>query len=641
MRGRALVIGAWTPSAGGQSPADVDAERMSELLVSREFEVQLLTGSDATRGRILASYIELIESIVEEEAVVIYFSGHGGILPSEVGADPALHEPSMPGTFQFIAPHDHHQSTDDDFRGISSWELSLLLEGLTRKTRNVTVILDCCYSGQMSRDFDGHEPRATALTWTTIQRHIQSVRDRSDLLGHLARTAELSPLGNANAVRLVASNEWSQSFSMFDEHGRATGILTNALIATLNEIGQTAVSWRALGAAIRARILKQTLRQRPSVEGPVNRMLFSLDEDSAVSTPIETAGGGRLRLEAGRIGSVSVGDVYGVARFDAAGFAPATGIARVRIEHVEAFHAIARPLEWLNGHASLPKLAVAWPLERQLARQPVRVEAPEADRPRLEEAITQTPRLRVAEVGERPIALLRLRNGEIEVIKDDETQLGALHGSWSLEGAITQLQNLAAAQALRELQGEGLTDNEIEVEWGTVHREAHGEVRIARWDDAAISEGDRIYIKVRNRSKAVRYVHVFNIGLRGTITRLSHVSPNGIVLGSGEASHVGPLAEPMTTFEMKWPGGVPRDKPAADRLVVIATTGPVDLVELETVDADVRDFGPGGTGLQQLASQLHSGGARSTGEIKPEPFLVVHRWWMLRPLPELAALAVG
>src|SRR5262245_31911473 len=143
MIGRALVVGAWhTSSTEEPTPADVDAERMAELLVEHDFEVQLLTGPDATRDRILAGYTELIENVEENEAAVIFFSGHGGMasnLPDELEADADPGEPTVLGAFQFIAPRDHPDSTDEDFRGICSWELSLLLEGLTRKTRNVTV----------------------------------------------------------------------------------------------------------------------------------------------------------------------------------------------------------------------------------------------------------------------------------------------------------------------------------------------------------------------------------------------------------------------------------------------------------------------------------------------------------------------
>lgn len=642
--GLGLVIGGChNPSSGELTSSLVDAERMSALLKWRGFEVATLSGPDATRERILDGYIQLIEHVHEDQAVVVYFAGHGG-LASDSFID--LDESPIPRVFQFIVPSDYRQSTVDDFRGISSWELSLLLEGLTRKTRNVTIILDCSYAGQMSsagqmsrsgysdagqsprrmKDDTG-EPRAIHLTPTSIRRHLGAVRARPDVLGYLARTVQLSPMGNANAVRLVACGPWSQAFATRDEHGRPTGNLTNALIATLSEIQDASVSWRAIGSAIRAQVRRHPAGQLPYVEGPVNRRLFSLEEDDAPSIPI-TAGNDKLLLNAGRIAGVSIGDVYGVCRIDAPEFTPETGIARVQVEQIDVLHSITRPVEWLNGHTAVPELAVAWPLELRLIRQPVRVVAPQRDLPRLEGAIAESMRLRVAVVGEPAIAELHLRAGAIEVLTGDGTGLSAPSGTWSLEAAIGQLSQLAAAQALRDLQSDGLAAEEIDVEWGTDH---HG-VRIARPDGSALSEGDSIYIKIHNRSMYVRYAHAFSIGLRGTISRLSGAAPMGIQMGPSEKTHVGPLGAPRATFKLKWPIGVPREMPVADRLVVIITSVPTDLGGFETHNVLAKSVAHQGTVLQRFARQMPGGGTPSADALESEPLLVLHCLWMLHPL---------
>src|SRR5689334_22931358 len=96
MKGRALVIGAWHAADEGRSPADANSERLQALLVNRDFEVHLLTGPDATRDGILAAYTDLIESVVEDEAVVIYFSGHGGIVRDVPAADELDADPERP-----------------------------------------------------------------------------------------------------------------------------------------------------------------------------------------------------------------------------------------------------------------------------------------------------------------------------------------------------------------------------------------------------------------------------------------------------------------------------------------------------------------------------------------------------------------
>jgi hypothetical protein len=629
MRGCALVIGAADrASADGPSAAELDAVRMTELLGPRGFDVKRLAGRDATRDRILEEYERLIAR-AEGRAAVVYFAGHGGTAIDDEGGAPG------PRLIQYIVPSDYDESTEDDFRAITSDELSLLLAQLTGKTHNVTVILDCCHSAQMSRgDAALGEPRAVDPVRRRLRRHLEAVRDRR------GRIEQLPPTGNPHAVRVVACGEWQQAFTKRDERG-PTGMLTSALLATLREIGDAPISWRAIGAAIRARVLRQCSTQMPMIEGPVKRRPFSLCEVDASAIPI-AGGGDGLRLGRGRISGVTKGDVYGVAPLAAAGFDPATAIARVQVEHTAAVHAIGRPIAWLNGHTAVPEGAVAWPLELALARQPVRVVAAARERPALAAAVAASARLRVADEDEGAIAELSARGGELGVVTADGVPLSPESGAWTRPSAIRQLEHLAAAQALRELSGEGIDAGELEVEWGTVH----GGARVSRpAHRAAVSEGDRIYVALRNRASEPRFAHVFNIGVRGRITRLSAVAESGIRLGPrGGGQHealVGPRGDPAAGFEMCWPAGVPRDAPAIDRLVVLATAAPADLRGLETDDEPgARGLEVSDSPLRRRFAQLHGGGTRrGAGAGGDERFLVVQRSWMLHPLRAPVALA--
>src|SRR5678815_4432447 len=93
------------------------------------------------------------------EAAVVYYAGHG------------FHEqvPGQPAPMQCIAPFDYEASTVDDWRGITSWELSIKQKQLTDVTRNVTTILDCCHSSLMSRSAAGRRAIARALPHPTAQ----------------------------------------------------------------------------------------------------------------------------------------------------------------------------------------------------------------------------------------------------------------------------------------------------------------------------------------------------------------------------------------------------------------------------------------------------------------------------------------
>jgi uncharacterized caspase-like protein len=270
MKRRALVIGAaLRVPANGRPGEELDAVRMATALGKIRFAVDLRLGTDASRAGILAGYDRLIEDSEQGDVAVVYFSGHGGMV-----IDPAVPggERAHPRRFQFIAPTDYAQTTDDDFRGISAWELSQLLRELTDRTENVAVILDCCHASQMSRDQAqaGSTERALPkLIW--LGKHLEEVRARFGPIGAPA------PIGNPKAVRLAASGDWQPAIQTLDEEGRPIGVLTQALLAVLAEIGDAPVSWRALGDAVRARVLRAASMQRPVVEGPVKRRLFSLD----------------------------------------------------------------------------------------------------------------------------------------------------------------------------------------------------------------------------------------------------------------------------------------------------------------------------------------------------------------------------
>ena len=137
--GYALLVGCPGANLRGVTRA---VEGMAAMLQSRRFAVDVRMRDRATRAGILAGYDELIANARPDRPTVFYYSGHGffGFAPVETRA------------CQGICPTDFDPHSEHDFRGITSWELSFKLAELARHTRNITVILDCCYASQMSRN---------------------------------------------------------------------------------------------------------------------------------------------------------------------------------------------------------------------------------------------------------------------------------------------------------------------------------------------------------------------------------------------------------------------------------------------------------------------------------------------------------
>ena len=161
MTKRALIIGSQT---SGLSGVHNDVKSVDGLISSLGFETTVCVEQQASRQGILEGYEQLITDTEAGDAAFIFYSGHGGL-----AANPnyqAMTEAGrpVPRYYQFIVPFDMDESTEDDFRGVTSLELSVLLARLTEKTKNVTVMLDCCHAARMSRDLS-LMPKALPKPW--------------------------------------------------------------------------------------------------------------------------------------------------------------------------------------------------------------------------------------------------------------------------------------------------------------------------------------------------------------------------------------------------------------------------------------------------------------------------------------------
>jgi uncharacterized caspase-like protein len=201
-RKRALLIG--SPFGDLRGPLN-DAELMTTVLEEQGFEVVKCCGTQATSDNIRSKWRHLINQSSAGDAVVIYYSGHGGIADCGRGTLAANgdYNDTRPWRYQFIVPMDFDQASEGrDFRGILDIELSQLLNTTTEKTKNVTLILDCCHSGRMARQpgyGDQARPKSLARVYHhDIFKYIEQCRSQGRLLEktHLegTRMQSASPL---------------------------------------------------------------------------------------------------------------------------------------------------------------------------------------------------------------------------------------------------------------------------------------------------------------------------------------------------------------------------------------------------------------------------------------------------------------
>ncbi|KAF9692987.1 hypothetical protein EKO04_008961 [Ascochyta lentis] len=154
-----------------------DADAMTAALQRHDFTVVKCCSPDSTRANILNELEMLTQRVHQGDAVVIYYSGHGGLVEAESNWEAAKAGRKPLRRFQFIYPVNFDMSIEGGFHGIMDVELSHYTRTLIRITENTTVIFDCCHSARMTRYAnDGIERRARGLP----------LRRRYDLSGHVA-----------------------------------------------------------------------------------------------------------------------------------------------------------------------------------------------------------------------------------------------------------------------------------------------------------------------------------------------------------------------------------------------------------------------------------------------------------------------
>ena len=615
--GRALVVGCPGNNLRG---VEYDVRTMAAMLGERGFAVDVRTGRRATRAGILAGYDELIAGARADEPAVFYYSGHGFYAVPETERS----------SWQGIAPTDLDAGTTDDFRGITAWELSINQAKLTQRTRNVTVILDCCYASQMSRDAAAHRAVARALPHPVrlgFANHLRALRRK-----YGRKLEPAAAIGNRDAVRLVACGQDESALEYQPPNGEHRGVYTEALLDVLREVNGTPVSWAAIEASIRSRVIRKFAIQRPGIEGPSRRRLFSLDEDDGSEAVTITATRSEIRIGAGHLFGVAAGDVLGVMPSGSRTFCARDAIAEVEVNEPSATFAGVAVKRWINGHSVIPRGAVAFPITRTAARYAVVVDVPKAVRADVAAKIAATRTLRVADPADMTaLARLRLRDGTLTI----EDRVGPLFPRTrypaDLDSTVSNLANLGAAQTVRELEGEhGVSGHEVEIEWGAIDR---GQMRRMPERGGSLALRDRFYVRVRSKAKRALYVHVFNVGLRGKLSLLTEAHI-GVGLSAKQPEFV--LGKrpggPLQGIPLYWPDGLPRASfPRLDELVVIVTAMKTNLRGLETVEHLPGARGSGPT-LDSLLARLGHGSARSgAGGAPYDGFLVKRLSYLLHP----------
>jgi len=565
MTRRALLIGSQTFGLAG---CEADVALMQDILARQGFsEIQVLTGPAAARDGITDGLERLIAETKAADAVVIYYSGHGGRVPRP---DWQARQGAAQEAFaQFIVPYDMDETTAADFRGLLSLELSRFQWRLTDITSNVTTILDCCHSGLMARD--------ALLVPKALSRYFPYE-------GALDKLAELEALpspatgdGNPHAVRVVACGPSQSAYEGASTRrpGARHGLLTDALASLLTATDGSGISWRTLAERLRAAITTVTVTQRPEVEGPSNRIPFTEEEDKNPGAVPVTVTDGQAWIEGAELLGVTAGDQYVL--LDEAGHqlgratatTPTGGRAR---------------LQTAGDGPVLTERVTAVP-SRTLTRLPVSVALPDHLRPDAIAAIEDSKSLFVSDARITPIGSVMFDDG---LLVCDAARLPLHVGRLGadkpgIRTAVELLERFARAIRFRDLRPTDDAVRLVQPAEVTIVRYAEDGSRIpVTGNGERLFVGDRLSVSVRNLSGQPLYFWVFDVGTSSEIVLVTDASPSGRELApAGEPGDRQTVGGPGGTA-LEWSPSAPRDGGRPETLVVIIADHPQDLSLLQS-----------------------------------------------------------
>ncbi|KAL7917667.1 caspase domain-containing protein [Trichoderma austrokoningii] len=603
----ALLIA--SPYGKLQGPIN-DVDSMEALLQRHGFQIVRRCGPEATRNNILDSWEQLIAMVTKDDAVVVFYSGHGGLVePLLTGA---IANPAQSKRYQFIVPVDYNDDVSGEFYGILDVEISELVRQTTKKTENVTVIFDCCHSGRMARD-PWHNENAVPRSLPRVKHeklweHIKALP--REVLG---TGDDASPEGNEHAVRVVAAADSETAWEYTDERGQSVGALTKALVPALDQALKAGVSWKEVLLRVCEQVNCEFPQQHPQAEGPYTRLVFSKDtkESSALGVMEED---GRVFIDAGSLAGVRKGNTYVLMPHRRGEGAEGGEPAEATVESITTFRA------YLPSGTTLPEGSAVALLKTEVPRKWA-VAFPDDLEP-FEQQLAGSRFLKTKgkdEDGAQVVAHIRRCENAICVYNAP----GKLkYGSFAFESdeqirdrvgeAIKLAEHSARANHLFTL--EAPIEEKLEHQLMTSFCSVVGEELqpIASDGTGQIAAGQMASLTLQNQGTETIHVTVFNVNVAGKIFHISTSSPGGIRLLANEAYTIGQRqhSDEMPGMRLTWPQGLPKDlnEPIPDSFVCIITSSLVDLRDF----ALTRPGKPRGgeSHLEKLAHQLAHGLSR-------------------------------
>jgi hypothetical protein len=227
-----------------------DALSMHSIVYSKFYFkiIDTLFDAVATRVNILKAMNDLLNESNPGDVAFIYYAGHGSQVNNSLS-----HEYDKKD--ETIVPSDVWKEGVEDIR---DKELGKLFNKFVDKRVSLTVILDCCHSGSMSRGF---RPQATKFRFIPDANY--DSKDASQFIAPEDRK------GNYFLI-LSATQDNEPAEEQRDDHNKPHGAFTIALTDALNQLSVTA-SAQTIFTSLRAILKSNGKNQEPVISGNSER----------------------------------------------------------------------------------------------------------------------------------------------------------------------------------------------------------------------------------------------------------------------------------------------------------------------------------------------------------------------------------
>jgi Caspase domain len=564
-----------------------DAKNMQLLLTGKyEFpkeDVVLLLDKEATHAAIVKAFQEHLIGRADRDAIVVFhFSGHGSQMKDDGNEE-------VDGMDETIVPVDSRTAgvydiTDDEING--------LFQELTKKTKNVTFILDCCHSG------------GNVKVPELVRRAPPDTRPPPAPAAYARAVAN----GERGDYVLIAGCKADEvSFEFTDPLSKQPcGALTYFFVQAVKSANAEQSTYRDIMDQVQAQVTRAYPSQHPQIEGAdADNFVFN----SKVSVPepfvLASPEGDKLRLDAGEAQGIMVGSLFDVYAPGTKDFDDRPALTRIEITADEAFSATGKLLK----PAAVPALSRAvlrqcgYPEQRigvyflnpgsnsvfagirsALESQDERIDRTHGASPRFRdvyEVVSQPNQARILVEQITPDEFNRLNaKGELaDLPSNSPMQVVVMAADGTILSTVPASDPDVKGRVLSELAQWGkwfqLRDvrnpspSRIKIEF-TVKPLKGRDARAPVLPDLALASGEKIVFTVRNNGQQDVYFTILDFSSDGSIGIVYPPAGNQELL----TKNVPEWSDQTVTF---LPAGRKRVR---DTLKLVATTSPIDFTFL-------------------------------------------------------------